>query len=82
MSYIEDVLLGLDEFANTLTGGQPGDTISHRAAVARNNGERWGCWLCAFLNLFQADHCDKTIAAYDAQVESEDAALKQESGAP
>ena len=75
--YIARVALGLDTFANTVLGGLPSDTISYRAALARNKGERWGCLLCSFLNLFQQDHCDKAIAAFDAQVEQDAQDLSQ-----
>ena len=67
LEYLRRVALGLDLFASTISGGEPGDTISLRAAVARNENKRWGCVLCKFLNIFQADHCGKTILADDAQ---------------
>jgi hypothetical protein len=81
LEYIRRVLLGLDEFGNTLAGGQPGESVSYRAAVARNNGEKWGCVFCQFLNLFQTDHCDKAVAAFDAQVEQAAQEIVQETAA-
>jgi hypothetical protein len=51
--------IALDEFLNTLLlNGQPNQTISYHAAVAENEGKRWGCWLCAFLAVaIQPRHC-------------------------
>ena len=69
--YFQRVLLGLDQFANAIVGGNPSDTISYRAAVARSKGECWGCVFCRILNLLQKDHCDKAIAAFDAQIEQD-----------
>lgn len=54
--------VGLDEFGNAVTGGDPGETISSRAAKARNNGRAWGCVLCKFLNVFQKDHCTEALS--------------------
>lgn len=59
--YLLNLLILLDETGNTLTGGDPGETISSRAGKAMLEGKRWGCVLCRFLNLFQKDHCLKSI---------------------
>lgn len=40
----------LDQAVNTVFGGSPNETISERAAKARNAGRQWGCVLCRFLN--------------------------------
>lgn len=55
--YLWNILLVIDESFNTLAGGDPGETISSRAGKAMQEGKRWGCVLCKFLNLFQKDHC-------------------------
>ena len=47
--YWLNVLLGLDQFANALAGGDPRETISSRSAKARSEGRVWGCIMCAFL---------------------------------
>lgn len=52
-----NVLIGLDQFANTLIGGAPDETISSRAARSRERGERWGRWLCAGLDWLDPGHC-------------------------
>lgn len=55
--YLLNLLILIDETGNTLTGGDPGETISSRAGKAMVAGKRWGCVLCRFLDLFQKDHC-------------------------
>lgn len=65
--YTLRVLIGLDMFASAITGGQPGDTISYRAAVARANGSKFACVFCKFLNILQKDHCTVTLASDDNQ---------------
>ena len=67
LEYIRRVLVGFDMFCNTITGGEPGDTISYRSAVAQSEGREWGCLMCDFLNLFQKNHCGLTLEADDNQ---------------
>ena len=58
--YVINILLGVDQFFNTILGGDPDETISSRA------GKREGrhiiptalCWL---LNLIDKDHCRDAI---------------------
>lgn len=57
--YAFNILISLDQLLNTITGGDPDQTVSLRAAEARKRGERWGCVLCRVLDLFDKDHCDK-----------------------
>jgi hypothetical protein len=63
--YLLNWALLLDEFGNTLTGGDPGETISSRAGKGELEGKRWACILCRFLDLFQKDHCLKSIDSDD-----------------
>ena len=63
--YFWNLLILLDETGNALTGGDPGETISSRAGKAMQEGKTWGCILCKFLNLFQKDHCLKSIDKAD-----------------
>lgn len=63
-NYWLNVLLGLDQFANALAGGDPRETISSRSAKARSEGRSWGCIMCAFLGWVATklsgqptDHC-------------------------
>lgn len=56
-----NVLVSIDQFANTLAGGNPDETISSRAAKAREKGKRWGCILCGILDHLDRDHCNRVI---------------------
>lgn len=56
-TWVLNVLIGLDQFANTLIGGAPDETISSRASRARTRGARWGRWLCACLDWLDPGHC-------------------------
>lgn len=55
-SYPHRVLVGLDQFANVITGGKPDETISSRWARAAEHGSTLGKIGCSFLNLFQKNH--------------------------
>lgn len=59
--YLINFALFLDEGLNTLTGGDPGETVSSRAGKGLKEGKTWACVLCRFLDLFQKDHCLKSI---------------------
>lgn len=59
--YILNILVAVDQLANTILGGDPDETISSRAAKAQRLKKPWGCVLCKFLDLFQKGHCDKSI---------------------
>jgi len=51
--------VALDEALNVLLlNGDPDQTISYHAAIAEDDGRRWGCWLCwALARLVQPRHC-------------------------
>lgn len=59
--YVHSWWYCVDCLANALTGGDPRETISSRAGKALANGRRWACVLCRFLNVFQKDHCIKSV---------------------
>lgn len=64
--YFKNVLVTLDCFGNALSGGDPDETISSRCAkamLAEQAGGTWGggCRMCAFLSIFQQDHCAKAL---------------------
>lgn len=61
--YLLNLILWLDEGGNVLTGGAENETISERAAKARNAGKRWGCVLCKWLDDVQPGHCDHALTA-------------------
>lgn len=55
--YIYSLGIAIDQFVNALFAGYPDDTVSYRAAKARNKGKRWGCVLCKVLDAIHTDHC-------------------------
>lgn len=59
-SYIWNLLISIDQLANTLLGGFPDETLSSRMGKRVND-----CvvckYMCKFLNLFEKDHCEKSI---------------------
>jgi hypothetical protein len=57
---------------NVLTGGAQNETVSERAAKARNVGIRWGRVLCKWLDAIQPGHCDNALTS----TIGEDAILK------
>ncbi len=59
-----NILVWFDEGLNTLTGGDPGETVSSRAEKARLNGRKWGCALCWFLDKIQKNHCKIALEKY------------------
>lgn len=61
--YLLNFAILLDEAANTILGGSPNETISERAAKARNAGRRWGCILCRLLNRINPGHCDRALTS-------------------
>lgn len=65
LRYIRRNFVAIDQLGNALTGGQPDETISYRAAKARAVGDRGACVLCGLLDLFQQDHCAITLANND-----------------
>lgn len=62
--YLMNVLRLLDQAINCLIlFGAPDETISERAAKARNNGREWGCILCRFLDWVSPGHCDDALTS-------------------
>jgi hypothetical protein len=61
--YFMNWLILLDQAGNTLAGGSPNETISERAAKARNAGRAWGCVLCKFLGWINPGHCDTALTS-------------------
>jgi hypothetical protein len=61
--YLWNVLISLDQFINTLFGGDPDETISSRMGKHLVKHDKCPVcnWLCALLNKIQKDHCIKSI---------------------
>lgn len=60
-TYFWNILVSIDQFINTLLYGNPDETISSRAAKARNAGRWWGCIFCRLIDKLDPNHCDDTI---------------------
>jgi hypothetical protein len=60
--YVKRVLIGFDQFVNTVAGGHPDETISARSGRAATEGKVWGKAMAGFLNLFQSNHSAKAQA--------------------
>lgn len=65
--YLMNWLRWLDAGANVATGGDANEMLSSRAGKAMLKGRRWACILCRFLDLFQRDHCLKSINPDDGK---------------
>lgn len=62
--YLLNILKWLDTGANViLLFGASNETISERAAKARNSGLRWGCILCRLLDKVNPGHCDLALTS-------------------
>lgn len=60
--YFWNILRWIDCGANCIIFlGSPYETISQRAAKARNAGQEWGCVLCKWLDKVSKGHCDKAL---------------------
>jgi len=62
--YFFNLLIALDQLANTLTGGDPDETISSRTGKYVVRGRGWfPCQLCKLLDFAfrQKDHCKNSI---------------------
>ncbi|HXN98587.1 MAG TPA: hypothetical protein VN881_05900 [Candidatus Acidoferrales bacterium] len=74
--YLHRMLVGLDQFLNVVTDGDPDETISARSARAAEKGRPWGLAMCKFLNVFQKNHGPKAqagdVARADAVLAAED----------
>lgn len=58
--YFWNILISIDQFVNTVFGGDPDETISSRLGKDRN--KNWFTTkLSAFLDLFESDHVEKSI---------------------
>ena len=59
MKYIWNVLIAIDQLANTILGGDPDETIS--ISIGKIKGRRWWAKLVSkFLDKVDPGHSDKT----------------------
>lgn len=57
-----NIALMVDETCNVDANGKVNETISERAAKAKETGRHWGCILCRVLDAIQSDHCAHALA--------------------
>ena len=62
LSYLRRNFVSQDIALNVLAGGDMGETISSRSAKDARRARAFACLLCAFLDLFEFDHCEKSLA--------------------
>lgn len=56
-----NIALMIDETGNVDANGRVNQTISARAALARNANRPWGCVLCKLLDWVDTNHCTKAL---------------------
>jgi len=60
--YIWNWLILIDQAFNVLLGGDPDETMSSRMGKFVERDKCKFClWTCKFLNLFEDDHCAKSV---------------------
>lgn len=59
--YLVNILKALDRLLNALTLGSGDETLSSRLGKKQAEGSRFACFFCRFLDLFQRDHCARSI---------------------
>jgi hypothetical protein len=62
-AWTRHLLTILDEHLNEKTGGDPGTTLSYRAAKAREAGHVEGIMACRILDRINPGHCDRALKA-------------------
>lgn len=55
-----NILISIDQLGNTITGGDPDETISSRAGK-RQQDQWWARALCWLLNKLDTGHCEDAI---------------------
>ena len=60
--YLWNVLISIDQFVNTLFGGDPDETISSRLGKMYKKST-FAYIVCKFLSIFDKRHCEKAIEA-------------------
>lgn len=60
--WLWNVLVTADLAFNTvILASHDAETLSKRAAKARDKGQKWGCVLCALLDRIDRGHCDEAL---------------------
>lgn len=58
--YFWNLLVAVDQLANTVAGGDPDETLSSRLGKRRRNC-RLCYWLCRLLDRISPRHCERSI---------------------
>jgi len=61
MNYFWNILISIDQFFNTVFGGNPDETISSRLGKKKREGSKFASFACSILNLAEDNHCEKSI---------------------
>ena len=60
-TYFWKLLVAIDQLVNTILGGSPDETISSRLGKRQRRGCKVCSFLCNILNMFEENHCEKSI---------------------
>lgn len=64
MKYIRNILIGIDQLINTITGGSPDETLSSRVYRYREDSRiAWAVW--KVLDWIETDHCKNSLEPDD-----------------
>jgi hypothetical protein len=70
------ISIGANQFVNAIVGGSPSETVSARAAIAREHGSTGGRRVCVVLDVIDVkkkingeDHCAKALRHLHERVE-------------
>lgn len=67
--YFWNLLISIDQFINTIFGGDPDETISSRIGKHKDSN-RLARFLSGFLDLFEWNHTEKSIEEDEGKDES------------
>lgn len=59
--YLKNILVSLDQLANTIIGGNPDETLSSRAYKLREKGVYWPSNIINGLFWWQKNHCKENV---------------------
>lgn len=59
--YLINLAIAVDQLANAITGGDPDETLSSRAAKCARRGGKWCKRFCRIMHWIDPKHCDKSI---------------------
>jgi hypothetical protein len=59
--YFWNILISIDQLANTILGGDPDETISSRVGKRAKKGCKFCKFVCRILDIFDKGHCEKSI---------------------